>query len=86
MENVRTINEIFNLKKIGEACRKIREREGYKIVEFARLTGYSEANIRKFEKGENNNLCIFLYYIEFSITGRNNNNEETSKQQLNKFI
>ena len=60
---------MLNLKYIGQKCQIYRQSMGYRQCEVARDTGYSIENISAFENGRNDNLIIFLWYLDkgFSI-------------------
>ena len=47
-----------------KALKKFRQSLGYKQIDVANELGYSLENISKFENGKNNNLKIYLWYIE----------------------
>lgn len=44
--------------------KKFRQSIGYKQIDVANELGYSLENISKFENGKNNNLKIYLWYVE----------------------
>lgn len=60
MKEVKIVNEI--LKEIGGYFRKQRIMCGITIDEMANYCRVSPNTIRNFEKGESNNLILFLYY------------------------
>lgn len=47
---------------LGKNCRLLRELRGISREEMAIHTGYTLANIYKFERGENNNMILFYLY------------------------
>jgi transcriptional regulator with XRE-family HTH domain len=49
---------------IGKACKDYRLSLGILQSEVAKDTGYSIENVSKFENGNNNNMKIFLWYLE----------------------
>lgn len=50
------------LRVAGTLCRRIRVLLGISVSEMARIAGYSAGTISQFEKGENNNLYLYLIY------------------------
>lgn len=53
-----------SLSLIGKACKDFRISLGILQSEVARDTGYSIENVSKFENGNNNNLKIFMWYVQ----------------------
>ena len=53
-----------NLSLIGKACKDFRSSLGILQSEVAHDTGYSIENVSKFENGNNNNLKIFMWYVQ----------------------
>lgn len=49
---------------IGYLCKRWRIGNEYNLSQVAEDTNYSQDNIIKFEQGKNNNLNIFLWYVE----------------------
>ena len=44
--------------------KRFRKWLGYKQIDVAKELGYSLENVSKFECGKNNNLKIYLWYID----------------------
>jgi transcriptional regulator with XRE-family HTH domain len=63
-----------SLSLIGKACKDFRLSLGILQSEVARDTGYSIENVSKFENGNNNNMKIFLWYLQkgFKMEGDEN--------------
>lgn len=61
------VTKIANTKEIGQRCKKFRERLGYYQSDVANQTGYSKENISAFENGRNDNVRIFLWYVEMGL-------------------
>ena len=53
-----------SLSLIGKACKDFRVSLGILQSEVAHDTGYSIENVSKFEHGKNNNLRIFMWYVQ----------------------
>lgn len=51
------------LNHYGDMCRRIRESLGLTIREMSELTGYANTTLINFENGENNNLLLYMYYM-----------------------
>lgn len=49
---------------LGEVCKNYRKKVGKKLSDVAFDTGYSIANISKFENDKNYNYLILLWYVE----------------------
>lgn len=49
---------------LGEICKSYRKKIGKKLSDVAFDTGYSIANISKFENDKNYNYLILLWYVE----------------------
>lgn len=49
---------------LGEICRKYRKKINKTLSDVACDTGYSIANISKFENNKNYNYLILLWYVE----------------------
>lgn len=56
-----------NLKEIGQRCKEYREKLGYYQSHVARDTGYSSENVSAFETGRNDNVRIFMWYVEMGL-------------------
>ena len=56
------------LKQIGRVCAKVRRAKGYTQLQVAFDIGYAPENVSAFECGRNDNLRIFLWYLENCIT------------------
>lgn len=64
---------------VYEACAKWRVEHGYTQLDVALDTGYTQPNISLFETGQNNNLSIFLWYVERGFdVWQNQNIQSTS--------
>lgn len=55
------------LKKMGERCRSFRKSIGYRQADVAKETAYSVENVSSFERGRNDNLMIFLWYVDHGM-------------------
>lgn len=51
------------LHDIGEICKKARKEHGKTQLQIAMELEYSIENISGFERGNNNNAVLLLYYI-----------------------
>lgn len=72
------------LKSVGRKCKVDRIAHGIYVYEMARMTGYSEATICKFENGQNNNLELYFKYRSiFKSMERGVNNGENSTGSTN---
>lgn len=49
---------------LGEICKKYRKKINKTLSDVAYDTGYSIANISKFENNKNYNYLILLWYVE----------------------
>lgn len=49
---------------LGEICKKYRKKINRTLADVAYDTGYSIANISKFENNKNYNYLILLWYVE----------------------
>lgn len=49
---------------LGEICKKYRKKINKTLSDVAFDTGYSIANISKFENNKNYNYLILLWYVE----------------------
>lgn len=54
----------MNLVDLGKKCKEFRISIGLLQSHVAYDTGYSVENVSKFENGKNNNLIIFLWYVD----------------------
>ena len=63
-----------NLLLIGKACKDFRLSLGILQSEVAHDTGYSIENVSKFENGNNNNLKIFMWYVQKGFKLRSEEN------------
>lgn len=67
-------------RDLGATCRRFRKSIDKKLSDVARDTGYTLQNISAFERGQNNNMKIYLWYVErglnyfidFTKAGENN--------------
>lgn len=59
---------MYNLQQIGTFCAKERRRKGHTQLEVAFAVGFSPENISAFERGRNDNVTIFLWYLEHCVT------------------
>lgn len=50
-------------RDLGATCRRFRKSIDKKLSDVARDTGYTLQNISAFERGKNNNMKIYLWYI-----------------------
>lgn len=60
-----------DLKKIGQICAKVRREKGYTQLKASFDVGYAPENISSFENGRNDNMRIFLWYLENCVTEHN---------------
>lgn len=51
------------LKVIGKYCKEYRQRLELKQVDVSKATGYSLENVAAFEQGRNDNVRIFMWYV-----------------------
>lgn len=58
---------INDLKSIGKRCKEYRQKLGFYQSHVAKDTGYSKENVSSFENGRNDNVRIFLWYIEMGL-------------------
>lgn len=54
----------YVLASLGEYCRMTRMKKGLLQLDVAKTIGCSQQNISCFERGENNNAIILLWYIK----------------------
>lgn len=57
------INKSGELWRVAQFCRNARISARIRVNEMAALTGYSTGTIERFERGENNNLMLYLAYV-----------------------
>ena len=57
------INKTGELWRVTQFCRNARISARIRVNEMAALTGYSTGTIERFERGENNNLVLYLAYV-----------------------
>lgn len=58
---------MYDLKALGEHCKRLRRTLDIKQMQVAIETGYSLKNISAFENGGNNNALILLWYINHGL-------------------
>ena len=58
---------INDLKTIGQRCKEYREKLGLYQSHVAEQTGYSKENVSAFETGRNDNVRIFMWYVEMGL-------------------
>lgn len=58
---------IGDLQSIGKRCKEFREKLGYYQSHVAEQTGYSKENVSAFETGRNDNVRIFMWYVEMGL-------------------
>lgn len=54
-----------NMKHLGEYCKIMRLRSGYKLRELEKRFNISKSNLSKFEHGGNNSASILMLYLNF---------------------
>ena len=54
---------MIDLKRLGKACQRFRQKQGISQSTVANETGYSVENVSAFECGKNDNSKIFLWYL-----------------------
>lgn len=59
---------MFGLHTIGRRCRRFRERKGLSQTYVAECVPTTQANISRFENGQNNNAMILTTYIMLGLT------------------
>lgn len=57
-----------NLQKIGKLCAQVRRANDIPRREVAKTLHYSVENIARFERGENDNVLIFLWYCNNGVS------------------
>lgn len=65
--NLRTSNSPYILASLGEYCRMTRKNKGLTQDDVAQDTGFTQQNISAFERGENNNAMLLLWYIKYGL-------------------
>lgn len=74
------LNEKGELWRIAQMCRNSRINARIRVNEMATLTGYSTGTIARFERGENNNLVLYLAYVHLcAAKGVYINGEDTTR-------
>lgn len=58
----------YDLVKVGQTCRELRKNKNITQIQVGNKIGYSPENISSFECGRNDNLNIFLWYLENCFT------------------
>lgn len=61
---------LYNMKRVGAACREYRKNLGLTQKAVAVEIGVSKELISAFENGRANNAYILLWYLEKGIHGR----------------
>lgn len=54
-----------NMERLGEYCKIMRLRSGYKLRELEKRFSISKSNLSKFEHGGNNSASILMLYLNF---------------------
>lgn len=54
-----------NMERLGEYCKIMRMRSGYKLRELEKRFNVSKSNLSKFEHGGNNSATILMMYLNF---------------------
>ena len=54
-------------RDLGATCRRFRKSIGMNLSDVARDTGYTIQNISTFERGQNNNMKIYLWYVNHGL-------------------
>ena len=57
----------MDMKRIGAACRTLRESLKLKQSDVGQMIGCSKENISAFENGRNNNATILAWYITHGL-------------------
>lgn len=63
-KNLNIDNMPYILASLGEYCRMARMKKGLLQLDVAKDIGCSPQNVSCFERGENNNALILLWYIK----------------------
>lgn len=58
---------MLQLYEIGQICKKMRERKKKTQLQVSIELGYCVENISSFENGRNDNVRIFLWYLNNCI-------------------
>lgn len=66
------------LKNIGEACRERRHLLRLKMVDVSEQTGYSIAQISKFERGLTDSAVMLSMYANLTSKEAKNDEQETN--------
>ena len=67
LRNLRVSNSPYILASLGEYCRMTRKNKGLTQYDVARDTEFTQQNISAFERGENNNAVLLLWYIKHGL-------------------
>lgn len=54
-------------RDLGATCRRFRKSIDMTLSDVARDTGYTIQNISAFECGHNNNMKIYLWYVDHGL-------------------
>lgn len=65
--NICVENQPFILATLGEYCAMTRIKRGISQLAVANEIGCSSQNISSFERGNNNNALILLWYIKHGL-------------------
>lgn len=65
--NLKASNSPYVLASLGEYCRMARRNKGLNQYDVAQDTGFTQQNISAFERGENNNALLLLWYIKHGL-------------------
>ena len=57
----------LDLKTLGNRCKQHRISIGVYQKDVAEATGYSLENVSAFEAGRNDNLRIFIWYVQHGL-------------------
>ena len=55
----------LNMKKVGNFCRELRYKKGYRLDDVVERSGWSRSNISKFENGHNDSATLLLLYLHY---------------------
>lgn len=67
LKNLSFDNVPYVLASLGEYCRITRIQSGFRQIDVANETGCSQQNVSFFERGENNNALLLLWYIKHGL-------------------
>lgn len=70
------------LQNLGQLAQAMRTKNKIRVSEMAELTGYSVGTIARFEHGENNNLLLYLMYVEICEKAGVENVENTENTTI----